>query len=236
MGVDAFPLFVHHVVVFEEVLTDREILRFHLLLSSFDGSSDQFMLDGYSLFHPDPGHQPRDPVAADNPLVVELWPGKVPDETGSIGAEKSLMSPRLDRKQVEVTEPTRMVTNVSKPTITIYRPAKDGETGTAMLICPGGGYWNLYWQLEGEEVARWLNSLGVTGIILKYRVPRRPDEPKGEPARRPLQDAQRAVSLVRSKAAGWGISPKRIGSSVSRQAVISRWPRPPVLRNGPMHR
>src|SRR5262249_49909759 len=61
------------------------------------------------------------------------------------------------------------------------------------------------------EVASWLNSLGVTGIILKYRVPRRPDEPRGEPARRPLQDAQRAVSLVRSKAREWGIDPQRIG-------------------------
>jgi acetyl esterase/lipase len=79
------------------------------------------------------------------------------------------------------------------------------------LICPGGGYWNLYWQLEGEEVAAWLNSLGVTGIILKYRVPRRPDEPQGEPARRPLQDAQRAVSLIRSRAGPWGIDPTRIG-------------------------
>src|SRR5207245_3211438 len=55
------------------------------------------------------------------------------------------------------------------------------------------------------------NSLGVTGIILKYRVPRRPDEPKGEPARRPLQDAQRALSLVRSKSREWGIAPQRIG-------------------------
>jgi len=150
-------------------------------------------------------------IGADNPLVVELWPGNAPEETGNIGAEKFLMSPKLDRKQVEVTEPTRMVTNVTKPTITIYRPAKDKDTGTAMLVCPGGGYWNLYWQLEGEEVARWLNSLGVTGIILKYRVPRRPDEPKGVPARRPLQDAQRAVSLVRSRAGEWGIAPQRIG-------------------------
>jgi acetyl esterase/lipase len=150
-------------------------------------------------------------LAADNPLVVELWPGKAPEESADIGPEKVLLSPKLDRKQVEVTEPTRMVTNVTKPTLTIYRPAKEKDTGTAMLICPGGGYWNLYWQLEGEEVATWLNSLGVTGIILKYRVPRRPDEPKGEPARRPLQDAQRAVSLVRSKAKEWGIDPKRIG-------------------------
>ena len=150
-------------------------------------------------------------IAADNPLVVELWPGNVPDESGNIGPEKFLMSPKLDRKQVEVTESTRMVTNVSRPTITIYRPAKDKDTGTAVLICPGGGYWNLYWQLEGEEVAAWLNSLGVTGMILKYRVPRRPDDTRGEPARRPLQDAQRAVSLVRSKARDWGIAPERIG-------------------------
>jgi acetyl esterase/lipase len=145
------------------------------------------------------------------PEVIALWPGKVPDESGTVGAEKVVMSPKLDRKQIEVTESTRMVTNVSKPSITVYRPAKDKDTGTAVVICPGGGYWNLYWELEGEEVASWLNSLGVTGIILKYRVPRRPDEPKGEPARRPLQDAQRAVSLVRSKANAWGIDPRRIG-------------------------
>jgi len=144
-------------------------------------------------------------------LVVQLWPGKVPDETGEMGPERDRMSPQLDRKQVEVTEPTRLITGVTNPTITIYRPPREKETGTAMLICPGGGYWNLYWQLEGEEVAAWLNSIGVTGVILKYRVPRHPDEPKGEPARRPLQDAQRAVSLVRSKASEWGIHPQRIG-------------------------
>jgi len=150
-------------------------------------------------------------AAAEPPQVVELWPGSPPDENGKIGPERSRLSPQLDRKQVEVTEPTRMITDVTKPSITIYRPAKDKQTGTAILICPGGGYWNLYWQLEGEEVAAWLNSLGVTGIILKYRVPRRPDEPEREPARRPLQDAQRAVRLVRSKARAWGIDPRRIG-------------------------
>ncbi|HJZ55029.1 MAG TPA: alpha/beta hydrolase [Gemmataceae bacterium] len=148
---------------------------------------------------------------SDKPLVVDVWPGKVPDEPGTIGPEKVILSPKLDRTQVEVTEPTRMVTNVTKPTITVYRPAREKDTGTAVIICPGGGYWNLYWELEGEEVAAWLNSIGVTGVILKYRVPRRPDEPKGEPARRPLQDAQRAVSVVRSKAKEWGIDPERIG-------------------------
>ena len=150
-------------------------------------------------------------AGAEPPLVVELWPGKAPEETGSIGAERTRMSPKLDRKQVEVTEQTRLITDVTKPTLTIYPPAKETGTGTAVVICPGGGYWDLYWQLEGEEVAAWLNSIGVTGIILKYRVPRRPDEPKGEPARRPLQDAQRAVSLVRSKASEWRLHPQRIG-------------------------
>lgn len=150
-------------------------------------------------------------TGAGNPEVIEIWPGKVPDEPGDIGPERSRMSPKLDRTQVEVTESTRMITDVSRPTITIYRPAKGSDAGTAVLIFPGGGYWDLYWQLEGEEVAAWLNSMGVSGIILKYRVPRRPDEPKREPARRPLQDAQRALSLVRSRAGEWGINPQRIG-------------------------
>ena len=106
-------------------------------------------------------------VGAESPLVVEIWPGEAPDETGDIGAEKSRMSsPSPDSRRVEVTEPTRLITNVTKPTLTIYRPAKERDTGTAMLICPEGGYWDLYWQLEGEEVAAWLNSLGMTGIIL----------------------------------------------------------------------
>ena len=146
------------------------------------------------------------------PVVVELWPGKVPDESDTkIGPERVKRSPKLDRKKVEVTESTKLITAVTQPTITVYRPAKDKETGTAMIICPGGGYWDLYWELEGEEVAAWLNSVGMTGIILKYRVPRRADDTEGEPARRPLQDAQRAVSIVRSRAAEWGINPQRVG-------------------------
>jgi acetyl esterase/lipase len=150
-------------------------------------------------------------LAADGPLVVQLWPGSPPDETAKIGPEKVHLSPKLTRKEVEVTEQTRLITNVSRPTLTVYRPAKEKDTGAAMLVCPGGGYWNLFWQLEGEEVAAWLNELGVTAVLLKYRVPRRPDEPRGLPARRPLQDAQRAVSLVRANAGKWGIDPNRIG-------------------------
>src|SRR5579884_2353825 len=150
-------------------------------------------------------------MGADKPIIVEIWPAKAPDEAANIGPETVRMSPKLTKKEVEVTESTKLLTNISKPTITIYRPTKEKDTGAAVLICPGGGYWNLYWELEGEEVATWLTSQGMTGIILKYRVPRRADEPKDEPARRPLQDAQRSISLVRSKAKEWYIDPKRIG-------------------------
>ncbi len=156
-------------------------------------------------------HLPCDSAGAENPQVLEIWPGIVPGETGNPVEERVVMSPKLERRQVEVTEPTRMITGVTKPTITIYRPPKDRDTGTAVLICPGGGYWNLYWELEGEEVASWLTAHGMTGIILKYRVPRAVGEPRGEPARRPLIDAERAVRFVRGKASDWGLHPQRIG-------------------------
>src|SRR5262245_59118394 len=94
------------------------------------------------------------PVLGDNDVkVVEIWPGTAPDESGTIGPERLRMSPKLDRTQFEVTEPTQLITDVTKPTITICPPAKEKSTGAAVVICPGGGYWNLYWQLEGEEVA-----------------------------------------------------------------------------------
>jgi acetyl esterase/lipase len=101
-----------------------------------------------------------------------------------------------------------------------------------MVICPGGGgYWNLYWQLEGEEVATWLNSLGVTGIILKYRVPRRPAT-QGRAARA-LPDAQRAVSLVRGKAKS-GASIRRIGMVGFSAGGRLRWRRLHVSSSGRM--
>ena len=143
---------------------------------------------------------------ASDPIVVDLWPGKAPGDVGIDRQESSRIyqSPILGG-------PTRLITNVTRPTLTVYRPAEEKNNGTAMLICPGGGYHDLFWELEGEEVAAWLNSIGMTGIILKYRCPRRPGDIKGEPPLGPLLDAQRAVSIVRSRAAEWGIDPKRIG-------------------------
>ncbi len=127
---------------------------------------------------------------------------------GDIGI-KGQETARIHRSPI--VGPTKLITNVSKPTITVYRPSADKNTGTAMLICPGGGYWDLYWDLEGEEVAAWLNSVGMTGIILKYRCPRRAGEIERDPPLGPQIDAQRAVSLVRSRAAEWGIDPRKIG-------------------------
>ena len=141
---------------------------------------------------------------ADKPLVIDVWPGKVPGDNSGIGEEKATPS-KPGEKQV------LRITNVTKPTLTVFPAPKDKDTGAAVLIAPGGGYNILAWDLEGEEVAAWLNSIGVTGVVLKYRVPRRPNEPKDKPPVSALQDAQRAMSLLRSKAKDMGIDPKRIG-------------------------
>ncbi len=151
-------------------------------------------------------------ASADAPVVIDVWPGKpADDDAGTIGEEKFRELIVNGKPYAVAGRPTKWLTNVTKPTITVYRPARDKNTGAAMLICPGGGYHNLGWDVEGTEIAEWLNTLGVTGIILKYRCPRRPSDVKGEPPLGPLKDAQRAVSLVRSKAKDWGIDPNRIG-------------------------
>ncbi len=145
------------------------------------------------------------PVFAAEPIVIDLWPGTTPGDVGIKEKEHSFIHPD------KIVGPTKLVTNVTKPTLTIYEAPREQNTGTAMVICPGGGYWNLYWDLEGEQVAAWLNSVGMTGIILKYRCPRRPGEPERDPPLGPELDAQRAVSLVRSRAARYRINPRRIG-------------------------
>jgi acetyl esterase/lipase len=142
---------------------------------------------------------------AAEPLVLDLWPGKPPGDLPTRGAEKTFIS------KSEKYGTNLLVTNVTQPTLTVLLPAKESNTGTAMVICPGGGYWNLFWEKEGTEVAAWLNANGMAGIVLKYRVPRPPNVPEPETPVGPLLDAQRAISLVRSRAAEWGIDPGRIG-------------------------
>src|SRR5262245_25788351 len=82
------------------------------------------------------------------PLIVDLWPGQVPGETGQVGAETVTGNPGA-----------RQVTNVTKPTLSVFRPAKEQNTGAAVIIAPGGGYRFLSWDHEGEDVATWLNKI-----------------------------------------------------------------------------
>jgi len=99
-------------------------------------------------------------------------------------------------------------TDGDKPTLTIYPPTEQEATGCGVVICPGGGYGHLAMDHEGRQVAKWLNSLGVTAFILKYRH-RNSGAGYGHPA--PLQDAQRAIRMVRSRAKEWNVDPNRIG-------------------------
>jgi acetyl esterase/lipase len=134
-----------------------------------------------------------------------VWPGKAPGEIAATGEKKDVTTGKEGKtggKRV------MRLTNVATPTLTVYAPPKDKDTGTAVVVCPGGGYSILAADLEGSEVCEWLNTLGITGILLEYRVPRPKKGPYYEPA---LMDAQRAISLVRSKAKSLGIQENRIG-------------------------
>jgi len=134
--------------------------------------------------------------------TIALWPGDAPGEVkGEVGEEAPKPNRPGSKKIIRLG-------NVTKPTIALFPAPKDKANGAAVVVCPGGGYSILAYDLEGTEVCEWLNSIGVTGILLKYRVPRRKNRDKHDA---PLQDAQRAMGIARSKAKGWGIDPKRIG-------------------------
>ena len=136
---------------------------------------------------------------------ITLWPGVAPGDPADIGEEKDTSPANEDRNSPGYVS---RIGHVSQPTITVYKPAKEKDTGAAVVVCPGGGYSILAMNLEGTEVCEWLNSIGVTGVLLKYRVPVRKDRERYAPA---LQDAQRAVGIVRHRAKEWGIDAGRIG-------------------------
>jgi acetyl esterase/lipase len=142
---------------------------------------------------------------AEEPRAVSLWPGTAPGERGNIGEEHDTTKPTDD---LIAGKPVIRIGNVSVPTISVYPAPADKNTGAAVLVCPGGGYYILALDLEGTEVCHWLNSIGVTAALVKYRVPRREWQP---PYVAPLQDAQRAMSLLRLHARDWGVDPLRIG-------------------------
>lgn len=144
-------------------------------------------------------------AASEAPQAIGLWPGPAPGDTPGLGEERDTTKPS---DGLIAGRPVIRLGNVSKPTITIYRPPAQTQNGAAVLVCPGGGYYILAMDLEGTEVCEWLNSIGVTAVLLKYRVPKRPGLEKHTAA---FQDAQRAFGLVRSRAKEWDIDPRRIG-------------------------
>jgi acetyl esterase/lipase len=145
-------------------------------------------------------------VSAAEPQILSIWPSTPP------GDADLTLKPEADttKEKANLVAGKRLIRlgNVSTPQLMIYQPAVEIATGTAMIIAPGGGYNILALDLEGTEVAEWLSSIGVTAIVLKYRVPKRPGRPNWEAA---VQDCQRAVSLARHNADAWKINPQRIG-------------------------
>jgi acetyl esterase/lipase len=118
-------------------------------------------------------------AAEEKPKVELLWPQGAP---GAVGREER-----------------------DKPSLTIYLPPGDKANGTAVVVCPGGGYGGLAVGHEGKDPAEWLNGHGIAAFVLRYRLGPRYRHPA------PMQDAQRAVRLVRSRAKEWNLNPKRIG-------------------------
>jgi len=141
------------------------------------------------------------PAAAANP-VVPLWPAGAP------GSEARKDEPEKVAGQ--------NVSNVHFPTLTVFLPSSGENTGCAVIVCPGGGHRELVMDKEGYTIARWLAGHGVAGFVLKYRLARDSATPPGVPQpytveRDALADAQRAIRLVRSRAAAWGVNPAHVG-------------------------
>jgi acetyl esterase/lipase len=151
------------------------------------------------VWQPSPGH-----------TQVPLWPGTPPDARPHPGPETFRTT---GKESLVAGRPWSLIGHVSRPTLTVYSPHRR-STGAAVVVFPGGGYQILAIDLEGTEVCDWLNSLGITAVLLKYRVPGEerlpksgayPDSPEA------LEDAQRAVGLVHFHAVEWRIDPHKIG-------------------------
>lgn len=143
-------------------------------------------------------------------VPIPLWPAGLPALPGSTA--KFSPGPEQDMTTAKdglvAGKPVIRTGNVTEPSLTFYPASMQNNSGATVVVFPGGGYRILAFDLEGTEVCSWLNSIGVNAALLKYRVP----EPPGVPRyAAPLQDAQRAVGMVRSHAAAWHIDPKRIG-------------------------
>jgi acetyl esterase/lipase len=130
---------------------------------------------------------------------MPLYAGQVPNEIPSTNEERS----EINKDGILI------ISKVSRPTLTVYEPPKNKRNGTAVIICPGGGYGILAAGHEGVDVAKRFNQMGITAFVLKYRIPS--DQTMQNREIGPLQDAQRAIQVVREQARRYGINPGRIG-------------------------
>ena len=144
------------------------------------------------------------PAIAQHPTLL-LWPSGNPERTHLTGPETD---PTTDKDRMVSGKPAVRVTNVSHPSLTVYSPDPAKDTGAAALVFPGGSYIRLSWSVEGTEVCDWLNSLGMTCILVKYRVPEDGHYPANT---EDLEDAQQAMRLTRTHATEWHVDPARIG-------------------------
>lgn len=132
--------------------------------------------------------------------IIDLWNGKIP---GAIPAPSSY------KLIADSSGSWTYMRHITDPVMDMYPAPANKATGTAVIICPGGGYWALAYKHEGYQVAEWLNSIGVTAFVLKYRLP--DDTIMKKKSIGPMQDGQRAIRIVRRHAAEWNIDPRKIG-------------------------
>ena len=170
----------------------RHSFQFFLLPLAFAGAAFSLSAQN-SGWPPPPGH-----------ATLDLWPHDAPGAPANPPAEADTTT---SKDNLIAGKPLIRLGNVSKPTLTLYAPSGK-NTGAAVVVFPGGSYRILAIDLEGTEVCDWLNSAGITCVLLKYRVPGTGPYPNSAAA---LQDAQRALGIVRSHAAAWQIDPQRIG-------------------------
>lgn len=137
--------------------------------------------------------------------VIEVWPES--RSRSFVGVMQGVAGNESDAQDVAGRSVVR-VSSVTSPELHVYQPAPEDRNGTAVIVCPGGGFRILAWDLEGTEVARWLTSIGITAAVLKYRVPTNHDDIPWQSA---VQDAQRAMSHLRSNAREYGIADDQIG-------------------------
>jgi acetyl esterase/lipase len=170
-----------------EVFIVRQLL---FLIAAFLSVSTSLLAQ----WPPAPGH-----------TTLDVWPHGAPGAPANLPPEGDTTTAK---DHVVAGKPVIRIGNVSTPTLTLYTPPAGKNTGAAVVVFPGGGYRILAIDLEGTEVCDWLNTMGITCVLLKYRVPDTGPYPKSDAA---LQDAQRVMGIVRAHEVEWKINPHRIG-------------------------